>query len=764
MNQSPDCSHCHSPLATGLHIEGLCPRCLLLLGMGADLAAHRRLGPFEVLGELGRGGMGIVYKAYHSKLHRVVALKVLSPALAGDKEFLQRFEREAQSAAALNHPNIVTVYDVGAEADEHYIAMEYVDGPNLQQRLDAEGAMEWTEALRIVRQALRGLDAAHRIGVVHRDIKPHNIILNGAGLVKIADFGLAKRLDDSAQTLTIPGLIVGSPAYMAPEQARGEEVDARTDLFALGGVLYTLLSGHPPFTGKTRSELIRNILGENPTALRSIRADLPIPVARLVERALEKDPDNRFASAEEMGNAVDLTLAGMGETRRLIPEKAPARTRAPWRLAAVGVVVLIVLCLGIVVMIARTRTAPPPETPAPSGETIQTTEGMFHDAQLEAAVRKALGLPSDEVLNPVRLAELTRLDASQGGITDLRGIERAKRLEHLNLSGNPLTNLEPLAQLPSLVVVDLHDIPGLDGNQLVHLRSLSNLLCIQFDGRRNVDAALEAISSMPMLELLSIHGGGSGTAAGVRKLERLDTLRGLSLMFFANPLDEALDAIGRIRRLDYLNLTGSNVSDAGMPHLAGLEHLRFFALGDTKITDAALPVLARLPSLEILILQREAVTDAGLGALAESPTLDYLCLLECRQVTDIGMQAIARAARLTTLNLLGCTEVTARGVEALADAPALRELHIGPGPAVESAGLKALATLPGLTHLVLQTDKPFSPARIDALLSLKSPRFLGFHGQAPEAEALGRLQSALPECEIRTRLDPGRTQRFAGPN
>lgn len=761
MNQSSNCSHCHSALATGLRIDGLCPRCLLLLGMGADLTAHRRIGPFEVLSELGRGGMGIVYKAYHVKLHRVVALKVLSPALADDKEFLQRFEREAQSAAALNHPNIVTVYDVGAEADEHYIAMEYVDGPNLQQRLDAEGALEWTEALRIIRQALRGLDAAHRIGVVHRDIKPHNIILNGAGLVKIADFGLAKRLDDSAQTLTIPGLIVGSPAYMAPEQARGEEVDARTDLFALSGVLYTLLSGHPPFAGKTRSELLRNILGENPTALRSIRADLPIPVARLVERALEKDPDNRFASAEEMGSAVDLALAGMGETRRLIPEKAPARTRTPWRLAAVGVVVLIVLCLGIVALVTRSRTPPPPK---PSGETIQTTEGMFQDAQLEIAVRKALGLSPDEALNPVRLAELTRLDASQSGITDLRGIERAKRLEHLNLAGNPLTHLEPLAQLPSLVVVDLHAIPGLDGNQLVHLRSLSNLLCIQFDGRKNVDAALEALSTMPMLELLSIHGGPSGTAAGVRKLERLDTLRGLSLLFFANPLDEALDAIGRIRRLDYLNLTGSNVGDAGMPHLAGLEQLRFFALGDTKVTDAALPVLARLPSLKILILQREAVTDAGLDALAESPTLDYLCLLECRQVTDAGVQAIARAARLTTLNLLGCPEVTARGVEALADAPALRELHLGPGPAVESAGLKALATLPGLTHLVLQTDKPFSPAQIDALLSLKSLRFLGFHGQAPEAEALERLQSALPECEIRTRLDPGRTQRFAGPN
>jgi tRNA A-37 threonylcarbamoyl transferase component Bud32 len=738
--------------------------------MGADLAAHRRIGPFEVLSELGRGGMGIVYKAYHSKLHRVVALKVLSPALADDKEFLQRFEREAQSAAALNHPNIVTVYDVGAEAGEHYIAMEYVDGPNLQQRLDAEGALEWTEALRIVRQALRGLDAAHRIGVVHRDIKPHNIILNGAGLVKIADFGLAKRLDDSVQTLTIPGLIVGSPAYMAPEQARGEELDARTDLFALGGVLYTLLSGHPPFAGKTRSELLRNILGENPTALRSIRADLPIPVARLVERALEKDPDNRFASAEEMGTAVDLTLAGMGETRRLIPEKAPARTRATGRLAVA--VVIIVLCLGIVAMIARTRTAPPPETPAPPapsattppGETTHTGSEIFRDMQLEDAARKALGLSPDEALDPARLATLTRLDASRGGITDLRGLERAKRLEHLNLSGNPLTNIEPLAQLPSLVVVDLHDIPGLDGNQLVHLRSLSNLLCIQFDGRKNVDAALEAISTMPMLELLSIHGGSSGTAAGVRKLERLETLRGLSLMFFVNPLDEALDAIGRIRRLDYLNLTGSNVTDTGMPHLAGLEHLRFFALGDTKITDAALPVFARLSGLKILILQREAVTDAGLDALAESPTLDYLCLLECRQVSDAGMKAIARAARLTTLNLLGCTAVTAGGVEALADAPALRELHIGPGPALESSGLQALATLPGLTHLVLQTDKPFSPARIDALLSLKSLRFLGFHGQAPEAEALGRLQSALPECEIRTRLDPGRTQRFAGPN
>jgi serine/threonine protein kinase len=218
----------------------------------AENPAHLgRLGHYEVVEIIGRGGMGIVLKAFDTVLHRIVAVKVLAPQLATTAAARKRFEREARAAAAISHEQVVAIYEVGEVKGLPYLVMEYVAGVSLQERLDRTGPQELKEILRIGMQTARGLAAAHVQGLIHRDIKPANILLhNGVERVKITDFGLARAIDDAS--LTQSGCIAGTPQYMAPEQARGEAVDHRADLFSLGSVLYAMCTGRPPFRASTR--------------------------------------------------------------------------------------------------------------------------------------------------------------------------------------------------------------------------------------------------------------------------------------------------------------------------------------------------------------------------------------------------------------------------------------------------------------------------------------------------------------------------------
>ena len=245
------------------------------------------IGNYEILAELGRGGMGIVYKALDRKLQRAVAIKLLSPHLAGDPEFVARFLREARAAAQLDHPNIARVYAVGEADGYRYIAMEYVKGQTLAGWIRTLGAIEAPRALEIVREAAAALAVAHHIGIVHRDIKPANIMIDEAGHVKVMDFGLAK-FEDAASGVTRSGAVLGTPMYMAPEQVRGGEIDARADIYALGVTCYEMLAGQPPFTADTPLGLMYQVV-EQP--LPDLAACLPAPpaaVRRVVSRMTAK--------------------------------------------------------------------------------------------------------------------------------------------------------------------------------------------------------------------------------------------------------------------------------------------------------------------------------------------------------------------------------------------------------------------------------------------------------------------------------------------
>ncbi|GGK92528.1 putative serine/threonine-protein kinase [Sphaerisporangium melleum] len=272
-------------------------------------------GRYELDGVVGRGGMAEVYRARDIRLDRVVAIKTLRSDLARDHTFQARFRREAQSAASLNHPSIVAVYDTGEDMTDGtpvpYIVMEFVDGRTLRDVLRADRRLMPERAAELVDGILRALDYSHRGGIVHRDIKPANVMITLAGDVKVMDFGIARAMADSAATMTQTAQVIGTAQYLSPEQARGERVDARSDIYSTGCVLYELLTGQPPFTGDSPVAIAYQHVREDPIPPSQIDPDIPQWADAIVLKAMAKDPAHRYQSAAEMRADIQRALSGM---------------------------------------------------------------------------------------------------------------------------------------------------------------------------------------------------------------------------------------------------------------------------------------------------------------------------------------------------------------------------------------------------------------------------------------------------------------------
>jgi eukaryotic-like serine/threonine-protein kinase len=290
--------------------------------LAADLLRDDRAGPrvgqqishYEVLGKLGAGGMGEVHLALDTRLNRKVAIKLLPAEFTSNAERVTRFEQEARAASALNHPNIMTVYEIGEVEQRRYIVTEYIEGETLRQRIAGapQRRIRLSEALEMAAQVAGALQAAHEAGITHRDIKPENVMVRQHGLVKVLDFGLAKpnstpadsQLSEMDKLSTRDGVVMGTVSYMSPEQARGEKVDHRTDIFALGVMVYEMLSGQRPFDGATASDIVAAVLTKDPEPLGRVAPAVPAGVQRVVTRCLEKQPGKRFQSASDLSFAL----------------------------------------------------------------------------------------------------------------------------------------------------------------------------------------------------------------------------------------------------------------------------------------------------------------------------------------------------------------------------------------------------------------------------------------------------------------------------
>ena len=301
--------------------------------MDIEQLAGTKLGNYEIESLLGRGGMGVVYKARQISLDRSVALKILPPGLSSDSSFVKRFKREARAVAKLSHSNIVQIFDIAQEDDLHFFSMDYIDGQTLDEVLKERGRLASDEAVRIITQAASGVEHAHEIGILHRDIKPSNMILDRRGNVKVMDFGLA-RMTGEGSKLTQSGTLMGTLDYMSPEQCRGEELDFRTDIYSLGVVLYEMLAGKAPFDAPNEAALIYKIIHETPELIQNVHSDISMALEKMVRKMMQKDPRARhndmgvvlacFESVEiKRTSKITPVAVATGKSLPLIPDQSP---------------------------------------------------------------------------------------------------------------------------------------------------------------------------------------------------------------------------------------------------------------------------------------------------------------------------------------------------------------------------------------------------------------------------------------------------------
>jgi eukaryotic-like serine/threonine-protein kinase len=330
------------------------------------LTPGTKLGPYEIQSPLGAGGMGEVYRARDTRLDRTVAVKILPSHLSDDPEAKQRFDREARAISSLNHPNICTLYDVGHQDGTDYLVMEFLEGETLADRL-VKGPMPLEQVLKYGIEICEGLEKAHKTRVIHRDLKPGNIMLTKTG-AKLMDFGLAKAAPESAppassltmslsgpaadrlsrdQPLTARGTVVGTFQYMSTEQIEGKEADARSDIFALGAVLYEMATGKRAFTGKTQASIVAAILASEPQPISTVRPMSPPALDRVVTTCLAKDPDERFQTVHDLKLQLKWIAEGGSKAGVPAPAAAQRKSRERWAWCAAGLALLCALMLGL---------------------------------------------------------------------------------------------------------------------------------------------------------------------------------------------------------------------------------------------------------------------------------------------------------------------------------------------------------------------------------------------------------------------------------
>jgi serine/threonine-protein kinase len=348
----------------------------------------RSLGKYQVLEEIGRGGMGAVYKGYDPALKRPVAIKVMAPHLMWEKRFVDRFMREARTVARLRHPHIVTIHDVGEQDGLYYLVMAFIEGESLGRVVAREGRLAPERATRLLGQIAAALDYAHSQGIVHRDVKPANILLEAGSRVVLTDFGIAHATDETRLTAT--GATLGTPAYMSPEQARGQPPDALSDVYSLGIVLYEMLTGHTPFRAETPLAVLHMQASAAPTTPRRFAPSLSPAVEAVVLRALSKDPTSRYASAGDLARAMTEALAGgeppiragdppralqpsrvTDELPNAVAEAAPPSRRLTWLWVLLAIVTIALVVAGVRVALPSSQGGELPTTPPAPSPTAQ---------------------------------------------------------------------------------------------------------------------------------------------------------------------------------------------------------------------------------------------------------------------------------------------------------------------------------------------------------------------------------------------------------
>ncbi|MDY3556311.1 protein kinase [Gemmata sp. JC717] len=729
------------------------------------------LGPYRVLKQLGKGGMGAVYAAVDSRLDRKLALKVMLAEAAKDADAKERFLREARAAAQVQHDNVVTVYEADERNGIPYIAMQLLQGYPLDSFLKKKGTPTLPQALRLAREAAAGLAAAHRIGLVHRDIKPGNLWLEAPnGRVKVLDFGLAKPVHADIE-LTQSGMVVGTPAYMSPEQARGARVDARSDLFSLGTVLYRLCANRLPFDGPTTMAVLMALGTDDPAPVSELNPQVPEPLAALIHQLLAKEPDERPQSAEEVvrrllaiasstgASQVVVTqpprvvcvpvsvtaapetnpFADLGETAAESLAPPPTEPRQPVRKvrppvwAVVGVAALLALAGAGAVRLGphgsgpETKATPPdpisgaavpkdkPRATAAAdqdrsaAEWVLSLNGTVRVNGDEREIRSPADLPKDRFV-------LTGVDLSDRAVADvdLARLKGCQALTHVALNGTNVTDagLSGLKGLSNLTHLGLART-GITDIGLAEVQAFPLLAALGVQGTAVSDAGLAVAREFPALTHLDL----AGTKVTGTGLCHLKGLKGLTL------------------RLDGTALTDTNLS-----YLRDVTGLVELSLIDTPLTDMGLPLLRDLKALGALDVRKTRATPAALMALHKS-------MPGCRIQHDGGHVEpfdVNRLAAEWALSVGGMVDVNGerRNIRSTADLPqgpiTLTRANLSDRP-VKDDDLARLAGCTGLTDLVLH-ETGVTDAGLGYLKNLTRLQFLSLTGTEVTDAGLARLR------------------------
>ena len=773
-------------------------------GPPAEPGEVGQLGPYRIVRELGHGGMGAVYAAIDTRLDRRLALKVMLPRYAADLAAKARFLREARAAARVKHDNVVTVYEADERDGVPYIAMEFLEGYPLDEYLRKRGPPSIPQVVRITAEAASGLAAAHKLGLVHRDIKPGNLWLEAPqGRVKVLDFGLARPVDAEVE-LTKSGAVVGTPAYMSPEQAQGEKVDARTDLFSLGVVLYRLCTGKLPFDGPSTIAVLMALGTQDPRPVREVNSLVPEKLAELIHQLLAKKVDDRPGTAAEVVRRLRAIAQEPAGTRvRPADGSSPQPSVAP---SVVGDVPIQV-------------TAPSPGANPFAAFNADATEKEPLSAVAKSAVAKpALAAPAmpaapkparkksggkmpwmfagaAALLVAVVAAVIIIIRNKDGSETKIVVPEGAtvtiKEMDGKTLAkvGPDIKPPGPDVKPPGLDIKSPAPPSDLDREAAEYVISLGGIARVAGDprdfkvtsdlpkgrlklsgivlhGTKITDAGLAYFKDCKGVEFIHL----SSTAVTDTGLANFKDRKDVWFLDLAETAvrDTGLAHFQGFKRLGHLNLRGTYVTDAGLANFKDSKGIGYLNLSNTAVTNAGLVHFQGCKDLGSLDLLGTAVTDDGLAHLKGCTGLTAL-VANGLKLTGAGLESFKDCKDLRFLNL-GGTEVTDAGLAHLKACRAIFIFNVA-GTAVTDAGLASFKDCKDVGHLQLDgtaaTDvglayfkdckgmgylglagTKVTDAGLTHFHDCKGLAYLNLTGTQVTAKGLAAFHAAVPGCKI----------------
>ena len=755
-----------------------------------------QMGHYEVLEILGHGAFGIVLKAFDEKLHRIVAIKVMSPELASTSPPRKRFLREARASAAIRHENVVAVHAV-EEQPIPYMVMEYIPGLTLHRALEEHGPLDVADVLRIGQQIANGLAAAHAQGLIHRDIKPANILLeNGlTGRVKISDFGLARAADDAS--LTQSGTIAGTPMYMSPEQATTGQIDQRSDLFSLGSVMYVMVSGRPPFRAPTTLAVLRRVVEDTPRPIPEIIANVPSWLCAIITKLHAKQPADRFATASEVGELLGRCLADLQANRpiqlpvELMPAPAPIAAPIPvepvvvqrdvpkphrretdhqrrWPTIA-AILLLLFVGLGLSEATGVTQlTSTVIRLTTGSGILVIETDDPEIKVTIDGELVQIQGAGVEQLsLKPGKYQVAAVKDGtpiSPQLVTIARGGKEVVRVTMEGIAGvDTSVRRDPTR--------DVQATADPDRRAAEWVLMIGGRIAIKANGREHLPTALSdlptgrfELTGVTLAENQHLSNAGLTVFENCRNLESLDLqstavsdqglnrfrncpkLKVLNLGWCPKISDAGLVAFKNCKLIKELTIQGQGdqVTDAGLANFHHCQQLTSLFLQGIHVSDAGLANFRNCSQLQSLYLQSPNISDAGLEYFQNCTELTALGL-HGTPVQDTGLAHFRNCKKLTTLSLES-PHITDAGLKHFDASPDLTWVTVKCAR-VSDAGLAMFQGCPNLKSLVLDGTQ-VSDARLPQLAALTNLTQLSLARTNVTETAIQTFSTSMPRCRV----------------